>query len=90
MRSAGAVLVDAVPDRHVAAAVHERLEVGGDRVSDLHLWRVGPGHNALIASVVSDHPLAPDAYKARLKGLSGFSHVTVEVHHCEHGHALPG
>jgi cation diffusion facilitator family transporter len=89
LRSAGAVLVDAVPDRHLAGAVRKRLEVGGDRVSDLHLWRVGPGHTALIASIVSDNPLAPEAYKARLEGLSGFSHVTVEVNPCVHGHALP-
>jgi cation diffusion facilitator family transporter len=90
LRSAGAVLVDAVPDRRLAATVRERLEVGGDRVSDLHLWRLGPGHTALIASVVSDDPQAPEAYKGRLKGLSGFSHVTVEVNRCEDADALPG
>jgi cation diffusion facilitator family transporter len=90
LRSAGAVLVDAVPDRRLAATVRERLEIGGERVSDLHLWRVGPGHTALIASVVSDDPQPPQAYKRRLKGLSGFSHVTVEVNRCEHSHALPG
>jgi cation diffusion facilitator family transporter len=89
LRSAGAVLVDAVPDRRLAAKVRERLELEGDRVSDLHLWRVGPGHTALIASIVSDNPQAPDAYKARLEGLSGFSHVTVEVNRCGHVDALP-
>jgi hypothetical protein len=40
--------------------------------------------------VVSEDPQAPEAYKARLAGLSGFSHVTVEVNRCEHGDALPG
>jgi len=90
LRSAGAVLVDAVPGSGLAAAVRERLEVRGDRLSDLHLWRVGPGHTALIASIVSDDPQAPEAYKARLRGLSGFSHVTVEVNRCERGDALPG
>lgn len=87
LRSAGAVLVDAMPDRTLAAAVRQRLEVGGDKVSDLHLWRLGPGHAALIAAVVSDHPQAPDVYKARLHGIAGLSHVTVEVHRCEHEHA---
>jgi cation diffusion facilitator family transporter len=89
LRSAGAVLVDAVPDRGLAAKVRERLEIEGDRLSDLHLWRVGPGHTALIASIISDNPQAPDAYKARLNGLSGFSHVTVEVNRCDDAHALP-
>jgi cation diffusion facilitator family transporter len=90
LRSAGAVLVDAVPDLRLAAKVRERLEIEGDRLSDLHLWRIGPGHTALIASVVSDNPQAPDAYKSRLNGLSGFSHVTIEVHRCDHPGALPG
>jgi len=82
MRSAGAVLVDAVPDVGLSALVRRRLEVDGDRLADLHLWRLGPGHTALIAAVVSDHPQAPEAYKARLEGIAGLSHVTVEVHRC--------
>jgi len=85
MRSAGAVLVDAVPDRRLAALVRRRLEVDGDQLADLHLWRLGPGHTALIAAVVSDHPQAPEAYKSRLEGINGLSHVTVEVHRCERG-----
>jgi cation diffusion facilitator family transporter len=85
MRSAGAVLVDIVPDRRLAALVRRRLEVDGDRLADMHLWRVGPGHTALIAAVVSDHPQPPEAYKSRLEDVAGLSHVTVEVHRCERG-----
>jgi len=83
LRSAGAVLVDAMPDRRLASHVRTRLEVNGDRVSDLHLWRLGPGHTALIASVVSDDPRTPGDYKNRLRGLAGLSHITVEVHRCD-------
>jgi cation diffusion facilitator family transporter len=86
LRSAGAVLVDAMPDRSLATAVRRRLEIDGDRVSDLHLWRLGPGHTALIAAIVSDDPQAPEAYKERLRGV-GLSHVTVEVHRCAGAHA---
>lgn len=82
IRSAGAVLLDMVPDRRLAGAVRKHLEVGGDRVSDLHLWRLGPGHTGLIAAVVSDRPQPPAVYKARLAGIAGLSHVTVEVHRC--------
>lgn len=85
IRSSGTVLLDMVPDRHLAGTVRKRLEIDGDRVSDLHLWRLGPGHAGLIASVVSDHPRDPSAYKRRLDGIAGLSHVTVEVHACE-GH----
>jgi cation diffusion facilitator family transporter len=83
LRSAGAVLLDMVSDRALAQHVRERLEIEDDRVSDLHLWRLGPGHAALIAAVVSDHPQPPPAYKARLRGIHGLSHVTIEVHRCE-------
>ena len=72
-----------VPDRHLAGTIRKKLEVGDDRVTDLHLWRLGPGHAGLIASVVSERPLAPEAYKRRLAGITGLSHVTVEVHACE-------
>lgn len=82
IRTAGAVLVDMVSDPHLAAAIRGRLEVDGDRVSDLHLWRLGPGHTGVIAALVSDRPKAPGIYKERLAGLSGLSHVTIEVHAC--------
>jgi cation diffusion facilitator family transporter len=82
MRSAGAVLVDMVPNRRLMTTIRRQLELEGDRVADLHLWRLGPGHTAVIAAIVSDHPQAPDVYKARLAGIAGLSHLTVEVHAC--------
>lgn len=81
-RTTGAVLLDMVPDRRLAGAIRKRLEVDGDRVSDLHLWRLGPGHSGLIAAVVADEPQPPSFYKLRLEGIDGLSHVTVEVHAC--------
>ena len=87
VRASGAVLLDMRPGDGLAAAIARRLETGPhDRVSDLHLWRVGPGHNAAIVSLVSDHPEPPLAYKARLAGIDGLSHVTVEVHACPGEH----
>jgi cation diffusion facilitator family transporter len=85
MRASGAVLVDIVPGGRLATLVRGRLEVDGDRVVDMHLWRLGPGHVALIAAVVSEQPQSPDAYKARLEGIAGLSHITIEVHRWEQG-----
>ena len=82
IRTSAVSLLDVVPDTQLAARIKERLEQKGDKVADLHLWRVGPGHTALVASVVSDEPKEPSIYKARLSGLQGLSHVTVEVHRC--------
>ncbi len=89
IRSSGAVLLDLTPAPKLADRVRSRLEVEGDRVADLHLWRVGPGHMAVVAAVVSGRPQHPAAYKARLDDIAGISHVTVEVHHCP-GHTEAG
>jgi Co/Zn/Cd efflux system component len=90
LRSTGAVLLDTVPNLRLADQVRTRLETNGDRVADLHMWRLGPGHVGLIAAVVSDRPQPPEAYKARLQGLDGLSHVTVEVHACMHPQPMSG
>ena len=86
IRSAGAILLDVCPDPSMARMIATRLEQGSDRVSDLHLWRLGPGHLAAVISVVTHEPRAPDHYKRRLGGLRGLSHVTVEVVPCPGGH----
>jgi cation diffusion facilitator family transporter len=87
VRASGAVLLDMRPEDGVAIEIAKRLEAGGDdRISDLHLWRVGPGHNAAVVSLVSDRPDPPATYKARLAGIAGLSHVTVEVQPCPGEH----
>jgi len=86
LRSAGAVLLDMRPEGGLAQEIRRRLEGGGDRISDLHIWRVGPGHHAALVSLVADEPEPPQAYKARLAGLAGLSHLTVEVQPCPGPH----
>jgi cation diffusion facilitator family transporter len=84
IKSSGAVLLDVRADEKLERVIRARMEVGDDRVTDLHLWQVGPGHRAVLLSVVSDQPKTPAAYKKRLAGLKGLSHVTVEVETCPH------
>src|SRR5882757_457359 len=82
IRDSGAVLLDVSVDKDLEAVIRDRLETKGDKVTDLHLWQVGPGHRAAVISVVSDNPLPPATYKRRLGGLQGLCHVTVEVEAC--------
>jgi cation diffusion facilitator family transporter len=82
LRAAGGILLDMSPHDELAHAITHRLETGADRVADLHLWRLGPGHHAMIATIVTDKPLAASAYKSRLSGLHGLSHITIEVEQC--------
>jgi cation diffusion facilitator family transporter len=80
LRTAGCVLLDTVPSPDLAERIRRRMELDGDRVCDLHVWQVGPGHLAVMASIVSEAPQPPSVYKQRLADLTGLSHVTVEVH----------
>jgi cation diffusion facilitator family transporter len=82
IRAAAAILLDLRRDAALATGVLERLEQNGDRVTDLHLWQIGPGHAAAVVSIVSDRPEPPAGYKARLADLAGLSHVTIEVLPC--------
>lgn len=72
-------------DKELQTLIRERLETGTDRVSDLHLWQIGPGHHAVIVSIVADAPEPPQAYKAKLASLPELSHVSIEVGRCVDG-----
>jgi cation diffusion facilitator family transporter len=79
-RGASAILLDEEASCSAADAIRSCLEREKDtEVIDLHLWRVGPAHFALIASIVTSAPRHPDHYKALLRGYEGLSHVTIEV-----------
>jgi cation diffusion facilitator family transporter len=83
LRDTGAVLLDLEQDPRLSARIRERIEgESGDKVSDLHVWRVGPGNFAAIISIVSAAPRAPGYYKERLRGIGHLAHVTVEVDAC--------
>jgi len=86
IRGAGAVLLDAAPNAALERAIRQRLERDDDRIADLHVWRLGPGHHGAIVSLVSDAPQDVAAYKSRLADLAELSHLTVEVHRCAGAH----
>jgi cation diffusion facilitator family transporter len=79
VRRAAATLLDMNPSEALTAEIRARLEAEGERVVDLHFWRLGPGHHAAVAVVSAEHPKSAETYHARLQGLAGLSHVTVEV-----------
>ncbi|HYA40370.1 MAG TPA: CDF family Co(II)/Ni(II) efflux transporter DmeF [Syntrophobacteraceae bacterium] len=82
LRQAGSALLDVRPDAGMYSEIRRRLEKNGDRVADLHVWRVGPGHLAAAISIVSDRPEPTFVYKERLAGLPGLTHSTIEIQHC--------
>jgi cation diffusion facilitator family transporter len=80
-RDAARQLLDMVPSAELAVRVRERLEaLPGTEVVDLHLWQIGPGARACLATVISDADRSPLVYAEELKRNERFAHVTVEVH----------
>jgi len=87
IRRAAMTLLDMTPSPQLAAEIRERLQAQGERVVDLHLWRLGPGHNAAVAVIAAEDPQPVEAYHARLHGVQGLSHLTIEVRGgAAHGH----
>jgi cation diffusion facilitator family transporter len=79
VRDTGRILLDMTPDTALAARIRRRLEEDGDRVADLHLWRLGPGHFGAIVSIVTGQARDVHFYRSALGGFSGLSHLTIEV-----------
>jgi cation diffusion facilitator family transporter len=80
IRDTGGVLLDMTPDPDMAENIRMAIERDGDRLCDLHLWRLGPGHIGAIVSIATAMPRAPTFYRERLAPFRSLSHVTIEVH----------
>jgi cation diffusion facilitator family transporter len=80
----GKVLLDRDVNQEAIATIRSVIEADSDnRVSDLHVWRVGSHHLSAIISIVTHFPKPPDHYKKLLADYDEIAHVTVEVNPCE-------
>ncbi|WP_268797913.1 CDF family Co(II)/Ni(II) efflux transporter DmeF [Pseudomonas huanghezhanensis] len=78
MRDTSGVLLDQT-DNHLAQEIREILESSGDvRITDLHVWRVGPEARAAIVSVMGDATVDADSIRQRLSPVHEVTHLTVE------------
>jgi len=86
LRETSRVLLDAELTEARRRAIQAAIEADADnRVTDLHVWRVGPRHLSAIVSLVTHDPRDPDHYKGLLADQEDLVHVTVEVFRCEEG-----
>jgi len=80
IRDTGSILLDMVPDRRMAENVRGVIEGEGDRVADLHLWRLGPGHlGAIIAVSTEQEARGPEHYRRLLARFPSLAHLSIEV-----------
>jgi cation diffusion facilitator family transporter len=52
------------------------------RVSDLHIWCIGPGIYSSEFTLVTKYPVSPDIYKSLIPQETGIVHSTIEIHAC--------
>lgn len=79
IKDTGAILLDMNPDHNVTEGVRQAIEEGGDRLTDLHIWRLGPGHLGAIVSIETAGAREPQFYRDRLARFPSLSHLTIEV-----------
>ena len=79
IRDTGGILLDMRPDPAIERGIRQTVETEGDRLTDLHVWRLGPGHLGAIVSVVTREARDPSFYRQRFAAIRSLSHVTVEV-----------
>ncbi|PKO07181.1 MAG: cation transporter [Chloroflexi bacterium HGW-Chloroflexi-3] len=80
LRSTSAILLD----KQVSKTLQDKIKLciesdGESQVADLHVWSIGPNIHAAIISVVNQHVLSSEEYKARLPEDLGLEHVSIEV-----------
>jgi cation diffusion facilitator family transporter len=83
IRDTGAILLDMNPDRPMAYNLKHSIESEGDRLVDLHLWRLGPGHLGAILSVATEKQREEQYYRAKVTRFRSLSHLTIEVRHID-------
>jgi len=79
IRDTGAILLDMIPSARTADRLRDSIEGVGDRVLDLHLWRLGPGHLGAIVAIATESDRSAEFYRAQLADVPALSHVTIEV-----------
>jgi len=68
LRQTGPILLDSGIDREILTTIRSTIERDRDnRVSDIHIWRVGPADYAAIIAIVTHAPMPIDHYKDLLQ-----------------------
>ncbi len=76
-------LLDLAPADESMQKIRGRLEAIDDvKIADLHVWDLGFGRKACMASLVTHSPRDPETYRKAVLEVVNIDHLTVEVHPC--------
>ncbi|UCD49615.1 MAG: CDF family Co(II)/Ni(II) efflux transporter DmeF [Phycisphaerales bacterium] len=90
VKETGSILLDGSIEGQTRERIVKTIEADRDnRVTDIHIWKVGPDHYAAVISIVTHYPQSADRYKQLIADQANLAHVTVEVIHCESEPCLP-
>ena len=80
--STSSVLLDRQAES-IQSKIRALIEVDDNtRVTDLHVWSIGPAIYSAQIAVLAHNPLAPAEYKALIPAALGLVHISVEMHVC--------
>ncbi|MDT8419515.1 MAG: CDF family Co(II)/Ni(II) efflux transporter DmeF [Desulfuromonadales bacterium] len=83
LKESSAILLDAGVGEALRDKIRRAIEADADnRVSDLHVWKVGPHHLAAIVTLVTHYPRPVEEYRQLLTGFEQIRHLTIEVNRC--------
>lgn len=84
LKQASPILLDASIEKEYQQAIKEAIETDSDnRISDIHIWKVGANHYTAIIALVTHYPKRPEYYKKLLEKFYELSHVVIEVNECK-------
>jgi cation diffusion facilitator family transporter len=84
LKQTSPILLDASIEKEYQQAIKETIEKDSDnRVSDIHVWKIGANHYAAIIALVTHYPNSTEHYKKLLNEFNKLSHITIEVNECK-------
>lgn len=84
LKQTSPILLDASIEEEYQQTIKEAIEKDADnRISDIHVWKVGANHYAAIIALVTHYPSSIEHYKKLLSNFHKLSHVTIEVNECK-------
>ena len=84
LRQTSGILLDKQAPKELLDTIRERVEQDDDnRLTDLHIWSIGPNIYAASIAVVTRNPKSISHYKELLRESSDIVHTAVELHQYE-------
>ncbi len=83
LRTTSGILLDKQGPESIRNRIRTSIEADEDsKVTDLHLWSIGPNIYSVVITIVAHDPATPVQYKERIPKHLGLAHIAIEVHAC--------